>query len=99
MITEVLLLLPLYLILFIICWRFRYLIKMMADVEHILNDEFFGDVVDTPMEAAEQHKKREYLKSIIDKGKLEHKWTHKRAGQGQATKLLIKRMLNTSSVN
>ena len=41
MITEVSLLLPLYLILFIICWWFRYLIKMMADVEDILNDEFF----------------------------------------------------------
>ena len=42
----------------------------MADVGHILNDdEFFGDVVDTPKEGMEQHKKREELRSVIDKGK------------------------------
>ena len=46
MITEVLLVLPLYLILFFIWWRFRHLIKIMADVGDILNDdEFFGDVL------------------------------------------------------
>ena len=50
----------------------------MADAEDILNDEFFGDVVDTPKEDIEQHKKWEELKGIIDKGKLGHKWTHKR---------------------
>ena len=51
----------------------------MADVGNILNNnEFFNDVVDTPKEGTEQHKKREELKSIIDKGKLGHKWTHKR---------------------
>ena len=54
----------------------------MADVENILNDnEFFGDVADTPKEGIEQHKKRECLKSVIDKGKahlLGHKWTHGR---------------------
>ena len=50
-ITEVLLILPLYLILFFIWWRFRHLIKIMADVGDILNDnEFFGDVVDMPKE-------------------------------------------------
>ena len=38
----------------------------------------FNDVTDTPKEAIEQHKKREELKSIIDKGRLGHKWTHKR---------------------
>ena len=80
--TEVLLMLPLYLILFFIWWRFRHLIKIMADVGDILNDnEFFGDVVDTPKEGIEQHKKRECLKSVIDKGKahlLGHKWTHGR---------------------
>ena len=48
----------------------------MADVENILNDtDFLGDVVDTPKEGIEQHKKQEELKSIIDKGKLGHKWT------------------------
>ena len=82
MITEVLLVLPLYQILFIICWRFRYVIKTMASAGDILNDDyFFGDVVDTPGEGTEQHKKRKELKSIIDKGKLGHKWTHERVGK------------------
>ena len=57
MITELLLVLPLYLMLFFIWYRFRHLIKIMADAEDILNDEFFGDVVDTPKEDIEQHKK------------------------------------------
>ena len=61
MITEVLLILPLYLILFFIWYRFRHLIKIMADVGDILNDDF-DDVVDTPKEGIEQHKKREELK-------------------------------------
>ena len=61
MITEVLLLiLPLYLILFFIWYRFQHLIKIMAHVGDILNDdEVFGDVVDTPKEGMEQHRKRE----------------------------------------
>ena len=82
MIKEVLLVLPLYLILFFIWWRFRRLIKAMTDVENILNDdEFYGDIVDTPKEGIEQHKKWECLKDAIDKGKghlLGHKWTHGR---------------------
>ena len=79
MITEALLILPLYLILFFIWWRFGHLIKIMGDIENILiNDEFFGDIVDTPKEGIKQHKKREYLKSVIGKGKLEHKWMHGR---------------------
>ena len=42
---------------------------IMADVGDILNDdEFFGDIVDTPKEGIEQHKKREELKSVIEKG-------------------------------
>ena len=58
MITEVLLVLPLYLILFFIWWRFQHLIKAMTDVGNILNnDEFFGDIVNTPEESTEQHKK------------------------------------------
>ena len=49
MITEVLLIFPLYLILFFIWWRFRHLIKIMTDDGDILSDDdFFGDVVDTP---------------------------------------------------
>ena len=54
----------------------------MADVGDILNDnEFFGHVVNTPKEGIEQYKKRECLKSVIDKSKadlLGHKWTHGR---------------------
>ena len=48
MITEVLLILPLYLIWFFIWYQFRCLIKIMADVENTLNDDdFFGNIVDT----------------------------------------------------
>ena len=54
----------------------------MADVRDTLNnDDFFGNVADTPKEGIEQHKKREELKSVIDKGKvhlLRHKWTYRR---------------------
>ena len=57
----------------------------MADVGDILNDdEFFGDVVDKPKEGIGQHKKREELRSVIDKGKvylLGNKWMHKRVGK------------------
>ena len=72
MITEVLLL---YLILFFIWWQFRRLIKIMASVADILNDDdFLRDVVDTPpKESTDQHKKREELKSVIGKGRLGHK--------------------------
>ena len=51
MITEVLLVLPLYLILFFIWWRFQPLIKAMTDVGDIFND----DAVDTPKEDIGQH--------------------------------------------
>ena len=54
----------------------------MASVENILkDDDFLGDIADTPKEGIEQHKKRESLKSVIDRGKahlLGHKWTHER---------------------
>ena len=56
MITEVLLILN-YLVLFLIWWRFRHVIKAMADIENILNDDdFFEDTVDTPNKGIEQHK-------------------------------------------
>ena len=74
-----LLVLPLYLILFFIWWRFQRLVKIMASVGDILNDnDFLGDIVNTPKEGIEQHKKREELKGIIDKDKLGPKWTQKR---------------------
>ena len=70
MIIGVLLILPLYLTLPLIWWRFRYVIKAMADVVNILNkDDFFGDTVDTPKEVIEQHRKRECLKKVISKDK------------------------------
>ena len=51
MIREVLLVLPLYLILFFVWWRFRRLIKTITAVEDILNnDDFLGGIVDTPKE-------------------------------------------------
>ena len=60
------LILPLYLIWFFIWWRFQRVIKAMADVKNILNDdEFFGDIVDTPKEGIEQRTKQECLKSVI----------------------------------
>ena len=49
----------------------------MASLGDKLNDdEFFGDIVDTPKEGIEKHKKREELKNAVDKGKLGDKWTH-----------------------
>ena len=81
-----LLVLPLYVILFFIWWRFRYVIKAMADVGNILNDgDFFRDIVDTPKEGIEQHKKRGYLSSVIDRCKaylLGHKWTQEKVDKG-----------------
>ena len=62
MITEVLLL-PLYLVWLFIWWRFRHLIRIMADVEKIVrDDDLFGDIVDTPKESIEQYRKRKHLK-------------------------------------
>ena len=67
---EVLLILPLYLKLFFVWWGFWRVIKATADVKNILNDDdFFGDIVDTPMEGIEQHRKRECLK---------RKWTQEK---------------------
>ena len=52
MITEVLLILLLYLILLLIWYQFRHVIKSMTDVENILNnDDFFGDIAGTPKKA------------------------------------------------
>ena len=79
---EVLLILPSYLTLFLIWWRFRHVIKGMADVVNILNDDdFFGDIVDIPKEGVQQHRKRECLKSVIGSGKaylLGRKWTQEK---------------------
>ena len=62
--------------------RFQPLIKAMANVENILNDDdSFGNVADTSKEGIEQHKKRECLMSSIGSGKvylLGSKWTQER---------------------
>ena len=54
-------------------------------VESIPNDdEFFGDSVDTPKKGIEQHKKREWLNSVISNGKaylLGSKWTQENVGK------------------
>ena len=77
-----LLILPLYLILFLIWWQFPHVINIMADVENILNEYYFsGDIDDTTKEDIEQHIKRECLKSVISKGKahlLRSKWTQEK---------------------
>ena len=75
-----LLVLPLYLILFFIWWQVQPLIKAMTDVGDIFDDGFFVDIVDTPKEGTEQHEKVERLKSVMNKGKghLLGKWTHER---------------------
>ena len=51
--------LTLYVILFVIWLQLRHVIKIMADIENIFNDgnEFFGDLIDTPKECVEQHRK------------------------------------------
>ena len=86
---EVLLILPLDLTLFFVWWQFRHVIKAMADVVNIIkamadvrnmlnNDGFFEDTVDTTKEGFQQHKKREYSKSVIGRGNecfLGGKWT------------------------
>ena len=59
----------LYVTLFAIWLRFRHVIKMMADEEILLNNECFGDTVNTPKEGIEQYRKRECLKSVISHGK------------------------------
>ena len=69
MITEVLLILTLYLILLLIWCRFQRLIKIMADVGDILKDnEFFGDFVDTPREGIEQRNKTKRIKGCHRQG-------------------------------
>ena len=45
----------------------------MDSVEDVLND-----VVDTPEEGIEQHKKQKELKNVINKCKLGYKWTHRK---------------------
>ena len=53
----------------------------MNEVGDIFDDDFLGNIVDTPKEGTEQHKKRECLKGVIGRGKaylLGSKWTYER---------------------
>ena len=60
--VEVLLILLLCLTFLFIWWRFRHIVKAMANIENILNDDdFFPDAVDRPKEGIRQHRKRECL--------------------------------------
>ena len=72
------------------------------NIQSILNDdELSEDTVDTPKEGHEQHRKQEYLKSAISKGKElggKKQWTHEKVHKA-AMKTLTKHMLNTSNVN
>ena len=61
MILELLLILPIYIGIFAVLYRFRNIIKMISD------DEIF-DVVDTPQEAVAQHSKREFLMEKLRSG-------------------------------
>ena len=70
----------------------------MTDVKDILNDDdFFGDIVDAPKEDTEQHRKREYLRSVISKGKvylLGSEWT-----QGKVDKASDETINKTYALN
>ena len=44
---------------------------MMAVAEIILNEDgFFADISDTRKESIDQHRKRKFLKGVMNKGKL-----------------------------
>ena len=51
---------------------------MFAGIMDDVGDILFGDVVDTPKEGIQQHKKREELKSVLKAHLLGHKSTHGR---------------------
>ena len=51
MITDVLLILP-YLVLLLIWWRFRHVIKAMADIENTLDDDDFLEIMLTHQKKA-----------------------------------------------
>ena len=73
MILELALITPIYLWVFIIYFKFRYIINIMSELEKIfslLNDNNqVLDEVGTPEEGVIQCKKRDVLKDVIKKGK------------------------------
>ena len=91
MITELLfltLILPLHVTLFAIRLQFRYVMKMMVDVESILSDDEF--YVDTPKECVEQQRKQEHLKGAVSKGKLLNGKKKKKRDDRASSKTIIK---------
>ena len=72
-ITEVLFLelrFPLYVILFVIWWQFRHVIKMSSDSENILNkNDFFADTAGTSKEPLSSINNKILLKGAITKVK------------------------------
>ena len=79
--------LPLYVMLFFICLKFQYVIKMLSDVENILNrGKIYENTVNSPKESAEKQKIGVCLKGLISKGKMyllggNIKWIHERVGK------------------
>lgn len=66
-----LILLPFYVILFVIWQQLCSIIKVLSVVENILKDDnFSADTVDAPKDGLEQHGKRECLKGVISKFKV-----------------------------
>ena len=59
---EVLLVLPLYAIFFAMFWKFSRIIKAVEQLDRLL------DVVDTPQEATEQSRKRDFLYHLVESG-------------------------------
>jgi len=75
MLVEILLVFPIYVVFFVIFWKFSHIIKAMDELENIF------DVVDTPQEAMDQSKRREFLHNLIESGqKIPGKtpWTRER---------------------
>lgn len=66
--------LPRYVALFLVWWKFRHVIKMIADIENILNNDDISVVtINIQKKGVEQHRKREYLKGGISKENVQTK--------------------------
>ena len=74
----------------------------MTDVGDIFDDDFLGDIVDTPKESIEQHKKQECLRGAMDKGKgylLGSKWTHERVDKASDETIRTRKALGKHVIN
>ena len=84
MFLEVLLALPLYIFIFYVFIRYKYIIKAMTSLDYLLSNL---DVVDTPKEGVEQQ--RETIKDVIEHGK-DKILTKEKKGNGVVMKWIIK---------